>query len=66
VMNGFAFLHRLRETPGCSDLPVVVLSARDISAAEREDLAEADCILRKGDVSMQDITAEIRHLEHRA
>jgi signal transduction histidine kinase/DNA-binding response OmpR family regulator len=66
VMDGFAFLHRLRETPGCADLPVVVLSARDISAAEREDLAQADCVLRKGDASMQDIAAEIRHLEHRA
>ena len=65
VMDGFAFLHRLRETPGCADLPVVVLSARDISAAEREDLAQADCVLRKGDASMQDIAAEIRHLEHR-
>ena len=62
VMDGFAFLHRLRETPGCSDLAVVVLSARDISASEREELAEAECVLRKGDVSMQDITAEMRQL----
>ena len=65
VMDGFAFLHRLRETPGCSDLPVVVLSARDISASEREELAEAECVLRKGDVSMQDITAEMRQLGSR-
>ena len=66
VMDGFAFLHRLRETPGCADLPVVVLSARDISAAEREELGQADSILRKGDASMHDITAELRHLEQRA
>ncbi|MGI4977732.1 MAG: ATP-binding response regulator [Janthinobacterium lividum] len=65
VMDGFAFLHRLRETPGCSDLPVVVLSARDISAAEQEELTEADCVLRKGSASMQDITAEMRHLARR-
>ena len=31
VMDGFTFLHRLRETPGCADLPVIVLSARDMS-----------------------------------
>ena len=66
VMDGFAFLHRLREAPGCSDLPVVVLSARDISAAERDELADADRVLRKGDVSMQEVTAELRHLAHRA
>jgi len=62
VMDGFAFLHRLRETPGCSDIPVVVLSARDITGAEREELAQADRVLRKGDVSMQELTAEIRQL----
>ena len=66
VMDGFAFLHRLREAPGCSDLPVVVLSARSVSAAEREALADADRVLRKGDVSMQEVTAELRHLAHRA
>ncbi len=65
VMDGFAFLHRLRETPGCSDLPVVVLSARDISPAEREALSDADRVLRKGDVSLQEITDEVRHLERR-
>ncbi len=65
VMDGFAFLHRLRETPGCSDLPVVVLSARDISPAEREALSDADRVLRKGDLSLQEITDEVRHLERR-
>ncbi len=65
VMDGFAFLHELRDTPGCSDIPVIVLSARDVSASERAALATADRVLRKGDVSMQEITDEIRHLEHR-
>ena len=62
VMDGFAFLHRLRETPGCADLPVVVLSARDISNAERAELTQADSVLRKGSASIQDIAAEIRQL----
>ncbi len=65
VMDGFAFLHRLRETPGCSDLPVVVLSARDVSPAERAALSGADRVLRKGDVSLQEVTDEVRHLERR-
>ena len=66
VMDGFAFLHHLRETPGCSDIPVVVLSARDVTDAERRELAEADRVLRKGDTSMRDLTAEIRQLEHKS
>lgn len=45
---------------------VVVLSARDISAAEREELTRTDCVLHKGDVGMQDITAEMRHLAGRS
>jgi len=65
VMDGFAFLHRLRETPGCSDIPVVVLSARDITSAERQKLDEADRVLRKGDTSMRDLTTEISQLAER-
>ncbi len=65
VMDGFSFLHRLRQTPGCADIPVVVLSARDITSAEREQLKDADQILSKGETSMRDLTAELRKLEGR-
>ena len=44
---------------------MIVLSARDISAAEREQLADADQVLRKGETSMRDLTAEIRKLDDR-
>ncbi len=60
VMDGFAFLHRVRELPGCADVPVVVFSARDISNSERDALAQADRILRKDQTSMHDLTAELR------
>ena len=63
VMDGFSFLHRLREMPGCKDIPVVVLSARDITRDERESLGGADRILKKGDTSMRDLTAELRKLD---
>ena len=63
VMDGFAFLHRLRGMPDCSNLPVVVLSARDISAEEREQLVRADHVLRKGETSMRDLAAALRALE---
>ena len=63
VMDGFAFLHRLRELPGCDDIPVVVLSARDITARERTELAEASLILKKGETSLRDVATEIRKVE---
>ena len=60
VMDGFAFLHRLRDIPGHADIPVVVLSARDMSLAEREQLGDARRVLKKGETSMRDLTAELR------
>ena len=65
VMDGFSFLLRLRELPGCADVPVVVLSARDITAEERDRLSEADRVMRKGDASLQDIATELRKLDNR-
>ena len=68
VMDGFAFLHALRERPGCADIPVIVFSARDISAADRAQLAEANLILSKT-ASLRDVTGELRALappEHEA
>ena len=61
VMDGFTFLHTLREKPGCADIPVVVFSARDLSAQDRNRLREADRILSKT-ASLRDITAELRAL----
>ncbi len=62
VLDGFGFLHRLREIPGGKTIPVVVLSARDVTAAERERLVEAERVLRKGDISLGELTAELRAL----
>ena len=61
VMDGFTFLHELREKPGCADIPVMVFSARDISAQDRNRLREADRILPKT-LSLGDVTAELRAL----
>ncbi|MCJ2088519.1 response regulator [Methylobacterium sp. E-005] len=65
VMDGFSFLDRLRVLPGCAEVPVVVLSARDVTAEERERLSEADRVLRKGDSSLQDIAKELRKIDNR-
>ena len=61
VMDGFAFLHALRERPGCRDIPVIVFSARDISSAEREELRDADRIIAKT-TSLKELTGELRAL----
>ena len=40
VMDGMTFLDRLRASPYHNGLPVIVITARDLTAREREDLTE--------------------------
>ena len=61
VMDGFAFLHELRIRPGCGEIPVIVFTARDISAADLEQLKDADRILSKT-ISLRDLAGELRTL----
>ena len=61
VMDGFTFLHALREKPGCAALPVIVFSARDLSRADRERLRDADGIVSKT-ASLSDLTGRLRGL----
>ena len=62
VMDGFSFLKALRERPGCENIPVVVLSARDLSAEDRLRLGGADRVFSKGETSLRDIAGELRAL----
>ena len=62
VMDGFAFLHELRERPGCGDIPVVVLTARDLDAEERRRLDGADRVLSKGQTNLRQLAGELRSL----
>ena len=62
VMDGFTFLHELRERPGCADIPVVVLTARDLNADERRQLEGADRVLQKGQTDLRTLAGEIRAL----
>jgi len=62
VMDGFAFLHELRMRPGCSDIPVVVLTARDLDADERKRLDGADRVLSKGEMNLRTLAGELRSL----
>ena len=60
VMDGFAFLDALRGTPEGADIPVIVLTARDVTAAERARLVRADRIIEKGSASLAAIAGHIR------
>ena len=49
VMHGFEFMERLRENQATSDVPVIVLTAKELSASEREFLtAHAQRVVQKG------------------
>ncbi len=62
VMDGFAFLQRFRELPGCSDIPVVVLTASDLSSVDRRRLRGANQILNKGSTSLGMLAKELSAL----
>ena len=64
VMDGFTFLHALREQPDGAEIPVVVLSARDLSQGDRQRLSTAKQVLRKGDVDLRDLPGQLAMLRH--
>ena len=66
LMDGFAFLHELRQRPGCENIPVVVLTARDLDAADRKRLQGADRVLSKGETNLRQLAGELRSLTPQA
>ena len=59
VMDGFSFLRMLRERPDCADVPVIVLTARDLTSEDRRGASQ---VLNKGDTSLRDLAAKLRAL----
>ena len=62
LMDGFEFLDRFRQLPGCADVPVVVLTARDLDREDRRRLRGASQILNKGDVSVRGLVEQLYKL----
>ena len=62
VMDGFDFLRELRSRPGCGQIPVVVLTALDLTAEDRRRLRGANQVLNKGDTSLRDLAEKLRRL----
>jgi DNA-binding response OmpR family regulator len=63
VMDGFEFLVELRREDAWRGIPVIVLTARDLSAEERERLnGSVTRILQKGAHGREALLAEVRAL----
>ena len=61
-MDGFAFLRAFRDIPGCREVPVVVLTAKDLTAEDRQRLKAADQVLAKDSTSMRDLGETVRQI----
>jgi CheY-like chemotaxis protein len=60
-MDGFEFLTHLRREPAWRDVPVVVITAKDLTAEERQALnSGVQSILQKGAYGREELLAEIR------
>ncbi|WP_165361296.1 response regulator [Lichenibacterium ramalinae] len=63
VMDGFAFLRALRARPDTSGIHVVVLTAKEVTSAERADLeGHVDRVLQKGSLKLDELREELRRL----
>ena len=61
-MDGFAFLEAMRARPDQATIPVVVLTALDLTWEDRRRLQGASQILHKGDVSMRALVDKLANL----
>jgi PAS domain S-box-containing protein len=61
VMDGFEFLQRIRKSEAWREVPVVVLTAKDLTAEERETLSDAaTSVLAKSDDDGGELMDEVR------
>lgn len=60
-MDGFEFVARLRQKPDCRNIPVVVLTAKDLTAEDHVRLnGQVQNILQKTALSRTDVLQEVR------
>ncbi len=59
LMDGFEFIERLRERPGCGTVPVVVLTSLSLTMDDRRRLRGANQVLNKGNVSLDELTRKL-------
>ncbi len=62
-MDGFEFLSELRQTPAYRDIPVVVVTAADLTEADRRRLnGGVERIVQKAAYSREELLAELRSI----
>ncbi|MGB5591701.1 MAG: PAS domain S-box protein, partial [Gammaproteobacteria bacterium] len=67
VMDGFEFVLRLRQNPDTADLPVVVVTAKELTAEDRERLhGKVHQVMQKGGFRRKDLVNEVRRTVDRA
>jgi CheY-like chemotaxis protein len=60
-MDGFTFLREFRARPDWAAVPVVVMTARDLSVGERAELkGNGARVIEKGSIKMQDLVTQLR------
>jgi CheY-like chemotaxis protein len=63
VMNGFDFIRELRKNADWRTIPVVILTAKDLTVEERAQLkGNVELVLQKGDYSRDRLLEEVRDL----
>ncbi|MEL7523047.1 MAG: hypothetical protein AAGJ80_15785, partial [Cyanobacteria bacterium J06553_1] len=62
-MDGFEFLEQLRQTPEWKAIPVIVITAKDLSAIEHQHLVDHHIatVYQKGAYDRQAMLAEIHN-----
>ena len=62
-MDGFEFIEHLRQNPDWKSIPTVVLTAKELTAQDRQRLSgSVESIIQKGSYSREELLKEVRNL----
>ena len=60
-MSGFEFIARMRSNPATEQIPIIVITGKDITAEDRRFIiGEIANVIRKGDLLMSDLETRLR------
>jgi DNA-binding response OmpR family regulator len=63
VMNGFDFIRELRKNEEWAKIPIVILTAKDLTVEDRANLkGNVELVLQKGDYSRERLLDEVRDM----
>ena len=61
-MDGFEFVAALHQRPDWREIPIIVITSMDVSAADRQRLRGVGRIFQKGDYALADLVQEIHRI----